>query len=125
MGQFLAIGLGGFAGALGRFHLSRLVQKHTDGDFPAGTLCVNVFGCLLIGVFLTLALEREAFSDRTREFVVVGLLGSLTTFSAFGWDTYELARGGHLASAAANVGLNVALGLVAVFAGVALGRALA
>jgi len=125
MGQLLAIGLGGFVGALGRFHASRLVQGRTDGDFPAGTLFVNVVGCLFIGLFLTVALERGSFSDRTRDFVVTGLLGSLTTFSAFGWDTLELLRDGRLAGAAANVALNVALGLAAVFLGVALGRALA
>lgn len=111
------IGAGGFAGAIARYGLSGAVHRFTGSWFPYGTMVVNVLGCLAIGVLMTLVEDRQALSQAQREFLVIGLLGSFTTFSTFGWESIALVRAGSLASAAANVALSVALGLVAVASG--------
>ena len=125
LGRALAVGLGGFVGALGRYGLTGLVQRYARGDFPWGTLAVNVLGCFLIGLLMALARFGVVFGPRTRTFLGIGLLGSLTTFSTFGYETMELFRTGSWLAAAGNVAGNVILGLVAVLAGLVLGRLLA
>ena len=112
--KLLVIAIGGGLGALARYGLSGLVQGR-GAAFPWGTLAVNAIGCLLIGALF----ERVAADARA--FVVVGVLGGFTTFSAFGHETVELLRGGQLNLALANVGLNVAVGIGAVVLGRAAG----
>lgn len=115
--HFLAVGLGGFVGAIARYGLSSLVQSRLGGDFPAGTLLVNVLGCFLAGALWTLVEERNLFSENARLFAGVGLLGSMTTFSTFGQETVALLREGELRFALLSVALNVAVGLVGVVLG--------
>lgn len=123
MWTVLVVGLGGFAGAVARYGLSGWAQRLTKGGFPAGTLAVNVVGCLAIGVFMALVQERQLFDRTTRLLVTTGFLGSLTTFSTFGYETVELLRGGDTRLALLNVGGNVILGVGAVAAGWILVRA--
>jgi CrcB protein len=113
---------GAIVGAPLRYFLQGRVQDRFGGVFPWGTFAVNVSGCLVIGVLLTLAEERGALSREARLTLVTGFLGSYTTFSTFGWESYALAQDGDLLRAAANVILSVAVGLVAVWAGAALAR---
>lgn len=120
MTKLLAVGLGGFVGALARYGLSELVNRLYQGHFPLGTLVVNLLGCVAIGVCMTLVEERELFSANIRLFLMIGLLGSLTTFSTFGHETFALLRDGRSGVALANVMGSVLLGL----AGVLLGRAI-
>ena len=115
--QLLAIGCGGFLGAIARFGLSGWVQRATRSTFPWGTLAVNVVGCFALGVLMTLVEERSWAGPTARSFVAVGILGSFTTFSTFGVETFELLRSGGLVPAAGNVGGNVVVGLVAVWCG--------
>lgn len=121
MTNLLAVGLGGFLGAIARWQISGFVQTKAGAAFPLGTLVVNVVGCAAIGAILTLVQERGSFSPATRLFLVTGFLGALTTFSTFGHETLELLRVGRVAAA----GLNVALNAVAGVGAVALGRFLA
>jgi len=116
--QLLAIGLGGFLGAITRYAVHTWALRL--GTFPYGTLIVNVTGCFLMGVIYTVAREREDVSANVQSFLTFGFLGSLTTFSTFGGETIELLRQDHLFQALANVALNLFLGLIAV----GLGRAL-
>ena len=122
MQNLLAVGLGGFLGAIARYSLGGFVQSRLAGRFPWGTLAVNVLGCLLIGAILGWVSTREASSRTTELFLVTGILGSLTTFSTFGHDTVELLRQGALGPAAGNVALNVIVGLTAVALGLATTR---
>ncbi|HVS13985.1 MAG TPA: fluoride efflux transporter CrcB [Thermoanaerobaculia bacterium] len=125
MVQLLLIGCGGFLGSISRFLVSGWVQRLAPGSsFPWGTLGVNVIGCLLIGLAGGLAESRGLFDPRQRALLMIGFLGGFTTFSTFGWETLALLRGAALARAFANCGLQVGLGLVAVWAGLALARAL-
>jgi CrcB protein len=117
MGKLLAIGLGGFVGALARYGVSGWVQRRTSSAFPAGTLAVNVVGCLVLGALMTLVETRPMISPQVRTFVAVGILGSFTTFSTVGFETLELVRVGTPRMALASVAANLAIGLAAVWIG--------
>ncbi len=122
MQNLLIVGAGGFLGAILRYGTSQLLHARFETRFPLGTLFVNVLGCLVIGVLLTLALQRESLSEQGRLFLVVGLLGSFTTFSTFGYETFELLRAAEYRHAFVSVATNFGLGLTAVAAGVWLAR---
>jgi len=107
-------------GAVARYGLSGLVQRQVEGSFPAGTLAVNLLGCILLGAFMTLVRDQRMFEPRVRLFVTIGVLGSLTTFSTFGYETIQLLRAGELNYALLNIAANLVLGL----AGVLIGRGL-
>ncbi|MDB4614273.1 fluoride efflux transporter CrcB [bacterium] len=117
MQNILAVAAGGSIGAVARYLLTLGVQRMVPVKAAAaGTLFVNVLGCLLIGVMMTLA-EKESISPTLKLVLVTGLLGSLTTFSTFGFETIELARAGRLNSAIINVVANLAVGLPCVLLG--------
>ena len=119
MQQLLAVGCGGFLGAVARYTLNGMMQKKFPGFLPAGTMLVNVSGCLLIGILMALMTEHVwLFKHETlRRFLIVGILGSLTTFSTFGYETVELLRESDMRSAAWNVAGNLCLGFAAVWLG--------
>lgn len=120
--QFFVVGFGGFLGAIARWGLSGFVQRAAPHGFPMGTLLVNALGCLILGAIMAAADGRAWLSEEGRLFLTIGILGSFTTFSTFGYDTIALFRGGDLPMALANVGLNLVVGLAAVLAGHALTR---
>ncbi|MDA0323021.1 MAG: fluoride efflux transporter CrcB [Verrucomicrobia bacterium] len=115
MANMLLVGMGGFVGSILRYGLGELV--HSSLRVPAGTLAVNVIGCLLIGVVGGWYENHSFLGHSARLFLMVGILGGFTTFSAFGYETMHLARNRELAIAMANILLQVALGLVAVWIG--------
>lgn len=110
---FLGAGVGGVL----RYTIAGWAQRLAGGAFPAGTLIVNISGCLLIG-FLTAALSgRVLIREELRIALLVGLLGGYTTFSTFGYETFELLNDGQIWRAALNVLASVLLGLAAVWGG--------
>ena len=116
--NILFIGLGGALGSIARYLVSTWVQAAIKSiNFPFGTLAVNLVGCFVIGFLAQLAEARGVFSSESRAFVFIGILGGFTTFSSFGNETLNLARGGELWNALANIGLNVVIGLFAVWLG--------
>ena len=118
MRDALLVGLGGLLGSIARYGLSGLVlQKTAASRFPFGTLVVNVLGCLVMGVLSGLAERAHLFSNSTRLFLLTGLLGGFTTFSAFAYESYFLAREHAWSWAVANVVLQVVLGLAVLWAG--------
>jgi CrcB protein len=112
----LAIGLGGCIGSIARYTVTALVQPAAGSAFPYGTLVVNVTGCFAAGLVGGL-LEARALSETSRAFLLIGVLGGFTTFSAFGNDTVVLARSGATGAAATNVVASVMLTLAAVSLG--------
>jgi fluoride exporter len=126
------VGAGGSLGALARYGVG-LVFPHTPGKhFPLATLVVNVAGCLLIGMIGQL-LQRFAADASVkpnaaelmlvttlRQAVIVGFLGGLTTFSAFGWDTTQLMLENRPLLALSNIAANLLAGLFAVWLGIML-----
>lgn len=120
----LVVGAGGFLGASARYLAGGLVYRYVEAQFPYATFLVNVSGCFGIGFLAVLAEERFAIGPEARLFLMTGVLGGYTTFSTFGYETFTLARDGSYALAALNVVGQVALGLLAVWAGVVAARGL-
>lgn len=116
--------LAGAAGALARYGTSSFVQRLSGHAFPWGTFVVNIIGCFLFGFLWALIEQRQASLGHLRLAVLVGFLGSFTTFSSFAHDTGALLRGAEWMAAAANIVGQNALGLLALFAGIAVARAL-
>ena len=114
----LLVGVGGFVGAVMRYLITTWVQDalHTF-SLPYGTLTVNIVGCLLIGLLAGLSESRNLLGPETRALILVGVLGGFTTFSTFGYETVQLLRDGESLAAFSNVGLQLCLGLVAVWIG--------
>ena len=121
--ELLAVGAGGFFGAIARYTASGLVQRVAGGSFPAGTFIVNIIGCLCIGVIMGLVETRSSLSPHWRLFLIVGLLGSFTTFSTFGYESVELLRSGALRMALLYVVGSAAVGLLLVVLGRSVVRA--
>jgi CrcB protein len=116
--NLLLVGFGGFIGSILRYLVGGAVQQSMKRmDFPFGTLAVNLIGCFIIGILAQYGEARGAFSTESRAFIFFGLLGGFTTFSSFGNDTVNLVRESFVMNALANVGANVALGLLAVWLG--------
>lgn len=116
--NILLVGSGGFIGATLRYLIGRGVHHVFAGiEFPYGTLCANVLGCLLIGFLGGLGESRGIFTPEIRLFLFLGLLGGLTTFSSFGYETFHLTRGLDYTLALANIFLQLGLGFGAVYFG--------
>jgi len=122
--KLLLLAIAGGVGTVARYWVSGLAQRVGRETFPLGTLTVNLVGCLLLGFAMHLVRDRQALSPETRTVVTVGLLGGFTTFSAFGYETLELFRGGSTLLAVVNVAGNVLLGLLAIALGASAGRML-
>ena len=116
MKNALVVGFGGFIGCIARYLTGVLVLRLFDAPvFPYATLIVNVVGCLLIGLLGGLAENAELISPAMGLFLIAGLLGGFTTYSAFGYQTLTLAHEGRMLLAVLNVLAHVTLGLGAVW----------
>jgi len=123
MKQILIIGCGGFMGAILRYITAGWIQKINRFTlFPYGTLGVNMIGCLLIGILGGMADNHEFFSPSVRMLLLVGVLGSFTTFSTFGYETLALIRDQQLLMAATNIMIHLFAGLLAVWLGYSLSQ---
>ena len=120
MSAVLWVGLGGALGSIGRYLLSGRVTQQVTGRFPAGTLTVNVLGCLGIGILAGLAVKEEYFSHAARLFLFTGVAGGFTTFSAFGLETFYLLQRAQWGLAGGYVAASVAGCLLALAAGFAI-----
>jgi CrcB protein len=125
MDKLLWAGAGGFIGSALRYGLGGLLARgRAGGSFPIETLVINVLGCLVIGALAGLSEARGLFSGATRVFWFVGVLGGFTTFSAFGYETFQLLRDGQWPAAMGSVALQIVLGIGGVWAGHGVARAL-
>jgi CrcB protein len=122
MDRYLLVLAGAAAGGLARYAISAAVAQRVAGRFPLGTLVVNVTGCFLIGVLMSLFTERGAPHPNLRLLLVTGVLGGYTTFSAFAWESFEAMDEGSFGIGLANLGASVVLGYLAVWCGVWLVR---
>lgn len=123
MTRALLAGLGGFIGAASRYVLGGLLNRMTPWSaFPYETLVINTTGCLAIGLLGGLADERGMLSPEARVFLLIGILGGYTTYSTFGYETFQLLRDGEFVPATANVALQTVLGIGGVWAGNVLSR---
>jgi fluoride exporter len=118
------IGVAGFAGAVSRYVVEGWVSSRSQGAFPWGTFVVNVSGCFVLGFVFTLLTERFLPHPTLRSALTIGFVGAYTTFSTFAFETMRLGEDGAVLLATINVAASVTAGIAAVFAGVAVGRAL-
>jgi CrcB protein len=120
--KLIGLAVAGACGALARYGLSGLFQRGQQIGFPWGTLTVNVLGCFLFGLIWTLTQQRFAVSPETRAILLVGFLGSFTTFSAFLFETDQMLEQGEWLMAGLNLAGELGLGLAAYLLGAFLGR---
>jgi CrcB protein len=119
----VGISIAGAAGALARYGLEGVISRRATA-FPWGTFVVNISGAFLLGLLFTLLTERIVVAPWLRSAITIGFLGAYTTFSTLTLETFRLFEDGSYLAAAFNILGSVVVGLVAVFAGVVLGRVL-
>jgi fluoride exporter len=121
MSRFLLICLGGAVGTGARYLMSTAMTR-AFGNFPFGTLGVNVLGSFLASVLMVLALEKSALPPDLRLILVTGVIGGFTTYSSFNYETLHLAQSGAPGLAVANVALTLVACMLAGVGGVWVGR---
>ncbi len=123
--EAMAIALGGGLGSVLRFALSRWVQAFSKTEnFPWGILIVNLLGCLVIGIFFGIFVEKFNIGPVVRAGIFLGLLGGFTTFSSFSLDVVTLMYTGAYGAAAIYIFSSVGLGILATILGLSLVRGL-
>lgn len=85
----LAVGIGGFLGAVARAYVVHLSNKHFNMDFPIGILFVNILGSFLIGVLFAI-FAHYSLDNSLKSFLTTGFLGALTTYSTFAIESFIL-----------------------------------
>jgi fluoride exporter len=120
MKQVLLVFLGGGAGSILRYLISKLLNHTTV--LPLGTLVVNVLGSLIMGLFLGMAYRSQSFSPNTALFLATGFCGGFTTFSAFSYENQLFLKSGDFLSFGIYTVASLVLGIAAVFAGLFFSR---
>src|SRR5205085_3114212 len=118
------IAIGGAAGAIARYQLAAMVQARIPVGFPLGTFVVNITGCLVMGVVMTLLTERLVVHPNWRFLIPIGFIGAYTTFSTFELETFRAVSEGGWLIGAANIVGSVLAGYAALWLGVVLTRTL-
>ena len=118
MYKVLLVGAGGFLGAVSRYLVSGFVQNLSQSiNFPYGTLTVNIVGCFFLGLLSHLADLNMGVTAEVRLLIMIGFLGSFTTYSTFCNETMNLMQDQRFSLALINVGVHLFLGLSAVLIG--------
>ena len=123
MAVVLAVAVGGALGALSRYGLMTFVDRRTLSIFPWDVFVVNVTGCFLVGLVVSALVDRHE-AAWLRVGLVLGFIGAYTTFSTFAQDLYDLTTAREYAEATLDLTASVLVGVLAVVAGTAIGRAI-
>ena len=124
MSKYLWVGIGGFAGSVARYALGVWIYDRMGTRFPYGTFVINITGCFLIGVILTVLDSRVGVPPAWRLAIPIGFIGAYTTFSTFEYETFRSVNSGQASIGLLNIALSVLVGYFAVWLGVMAGRAL-
>ena len=124
MQNIILVALGGALGSVARYIVNVWSARLAGASFPWGTLTVNLVGSFLIGLFAEMIARKFDASAEMRIFLITGILGGFTTFSAFSLDAVSLLTRGDGVFGAVYIAASVGLSIAAVFAGLALGRSL-
>lgn len=120
MKELIAVGIGGFLGAIMRYMISQWIKLNLGGRFPYVSLMMNVLGCFFAGLFLSIFSKRLDISDTVKTVIMVGFLGAFTTFSTFGVETLTFFKTGKINMALNNIIFNLILSLSALELGIRL-----
>ena len=118
------VGTGGFIGSVMRYLVQYYVEKGMSSTFPVGTFIANIAGSFLIGVVFALAEKGDLMSSEWRIFLTVGICGGFTTFSAFAYNNLIMIRENSFFQLFINVGGSLFFGILAVYLGIILVRAI-
>ena len=121
---YVLVAIFGAAGAVSRYWVDGRISDLTHGQFPWGTFVINVVGAFALGILVALTTERLLLSPNWRVALGIGFLGSFTTFSTYAYESVKLAEDGAVGLALVNSVGMVALGMLAAFTGLAVGRTL-
>jgi CrcB protein len=124
MQSLIFVFIGGGLGSVTRFLIGKWVSSMHSHDFPWGTLVVNVFACLLVGLFVGLADQKQIVSGPMRLFWTVGFCGGFSTFSTFSGEILELMQAGPAGIAVLYVAGSLILCVAATFTGLLIGETL-
>lgn len=119
---YVAVAVGGAAGAMTRYGLARFIDHRLGGAFPYGTLSVNLLGSLAIGILWALLDKQADVPVELKQLLTVGFLGAFTTFSTFSLDTMQLLQDAAYGKAMVNVLMNVVLCIAAAWLGTQITR---
>jgi len=103
----LAIGSGGFIGAVLRAYLNGVISHKVPHELPFGTLSVNLIGSFIMGCLVAYFMYSTLLSVHVKSFLSTGVLGALTTYSTFAIESFLLFNGGSIILALTNMALNV------------------
>lgn len=120
----LIVGLGGFLGASLRYIISIFAAKNFGGTFPYGTLIANILGALLIGFIMEFSMDSVLISSNMKLFLTTGIMGGLTTFSTFSYETVSMLTSGNITLGIENLTLNLGCSLLFVVIGQKLAKIL-
>ncbi len=124
MERLLLIAIGGGIGSAARYLTSLVAARWLGAEFPYGTLIVNLTGAFVIGLVQELGTEALVISDTTRLFITTGMMGGLTTYSTFSYETIRLIESNDWYHASINVVVTTVLCLALCFLGIVVGRLL-
>jgi CrcB protein len=124
MPVIVGVAIGGALGASARWLLDRFLEQHTESIFPWSTFAINVTGCFVIGVVIETLVDRHHLPAWVRVGLVVGVLGGYTTFSTFAQEAFSLVESSDIGIALMYATASVGAGVLAVYGGTLLGRAL-
>ena len=119
----LGVAVAGALGALARYGLGGYIANRYPSVFPWETLVINVTGSFVLGLLFVIFTERLMPHAALRTALMVGFVGAYTTFSTFSLETFRLIEDGAIGLALINIGASVGAGLLAVYLGVVIGRA--
>uniref|UniRef100_A0A7V4XUS4 Fluoride-specific ion channel FluC n=1 Tax=Acidobacterium capsulatum TaxID=33075 RepID=A0A7V4XUS4_9BACT len=120
--KYLWVALGGALGALARYTVGVWIYERLGTRFPYGTFAINVTGCFLIGLALTVLDAHMDLSPAWRLAIPTGFIGAYTTFSTFEYETLRAAQQGQMGTAVLYFGSSLALGILAVWLGMVAGN---
>ena len=124
MQKYFFIALGGSLGSLARYWVGSTVAGRMGTRFPFGTFVINITACIIIGFSLAFLAKRTELNPAWRFLVPVGFIGAYSTFSTFEWETYSNLQAGAFLIAGLYVVSSLLLGLVGVWFGVLIARAI-
>lgn len=113
----LAVFLGGGLGSLIRYLVNTLFARYNIFNFPFATLCVNIAGSFILGLFFVFFMQKTNLHPAWRLAFSVGFCGGLTTFSTFSVETFEMLKNGYFFVAAAYIIASVTICVIAAAAG--------